>query len=124
MGKYRVSLAALGAVLLGGCSPSLEGGETGADDIYPGVPVLSRTTYVVEVTGEQESCFGMAGTPYPCFSGIKPSGERVQFSDGIAGYTFQSGARETIMIEEIEYDFSSPNAPADASSIRYVLLAK
>ncbi len=107
-------------LVLAGCLSAVTPDPASRADAYPGAPILSRSTFEVQITGEQDQCYGMSGTPYPCFVGVLPSGKRVTFADGIRGYTFQPGQAETIRVEQINYDFTSPNAPMDVSSTVYV----
>ena len=118
-GKHLI-WCGVASLFLAGCL-STQGADTRPNtDIYPGVPIVSRDVFMVNITGEQDNCYGMTGAPYPCFVGALPSGKRVTFDEGIRGYAFQPGQAETIKVEQITYDFTSPNAPMDVSSVVYV----
>ncbi len=92
-----------------------------ASSVYDTLPVLSRKTFEVKISGKPERCHGMMGRQFDCFVGYTKSGTRMVFTEGIVGYQFKPGRSETIRIQQVKYDFSKGNAPTDIASIRYLL---
>lgn len=113
--------AVVAGFIVSGCMVDNENPRLPASDLYDRIPILSRDSFDVEITGKIEACnHPLMSQSFDCFAGITASGKKIMFDRGIEGYEFRPGVKETIGIEEIRYDFSAPTAPMDMSSLRYV----
>lgn len=120
-----VILALLAGVLISGCvDDATAPSPLPASKLYDRIPIISRNSIELEITGKVEACSHPLMTEtFDCFAGITAAGEKIVFDLGIEGYEFRSGVKESIRVEKIIYDFTSPNAPMDMSSYRYVFLS-